>query len=448
VSGETLIGTQAGNYRLTERLGAGGMGEVYKGVHIAIGSKVAIKVLHATAARDRGLQERFILEAQAVNRIDHAGVVKIIDAGRLDNGRPFLVMELLDGHSLHELRKTGRLPWRDACAAMVAVLDALAAAHAAGVIHRDLKPANLFRTRDGRVVVLDFGIAKLMAKDAAVKLTVTGTSVGTPHYMAPEQIRGMTVTPASDIYTAGVVLFELVCGRRPFDEIDGDSVMVAHLQKRPPPPRVLVPELPSALQDVILIALAKEPAKRFPSAAAMREALRAALREAPGAGRIVPGPVARAAPVVAAEPVVPATPVVPVVPVVPARSPWARPGAPTDDPDLAITQPRVRRVSAAQPTKAVSPRRPVIGPATEPDVTPPAVVAHRERSRRLLLAIMGAATCVAVASYVVATDAARRRSPAVSSPAPTRRVVAPGATTGVATDAGVADDALMLKEFP
>ncbi|MBA3499323.1 MAG: protein kinase [Myxococcota bacterium] len=273
---DPLIDTMAGNYRLVARLGAGGMGEVYKGVHGQIGSKVAIKLLHAMAARDNSLQQRFLLEAKAVNRIEHPGIVKVIDAGRTDGGRPFLVMELLEGASLHELRKEGKLTISEACRSMVDVLDALAAAHAAGVIHRDLKPANLFRTREGRTVVLDFGVAKLMANDAPVRLTMTGSAVGTPHYMAPEQIRGEPATPSVDIYAAGVVLFELLCGRRPFDNTDDESVMVGHLERRPPPPRALEPAIPIAVQDLILAALQKDPAKRPRSALAMRDALRAA----------------------------------------------------------------------------------------------------------------------------------------------------------------------------
>src|SRR5512139_542426 len=333
----------AGNYRLVARLGAGGMGEVYKGVHDAIGSKVAIKLLHATAARDRSLQERFLLEAKAVNRIEHPGVVKIIDAGRMDNGRPFLVMELLDGSSLHDLHKAGKLSLVDACRAMVDVLDALAAAHAAGVVHRDLKPANLFRTKYGRTFVLAFGVAKLMASDAPVRLTMTGSAIGTPHYMAPEQIRGKPVTPAVDIYAAGVVLFELLCNRRPFDHTDEDGVMAAHLEQRPPPPRALEPAIPLAVQDVILTAIAKYPAKRPPSAAAMRDALRAAITDVPSA------------------------------PATPARSPWARPDAAAPPPAIPD--------SMNVPTLPSPRRRPI--PRTDPSSTPAAVVAHRERVARI-----------------------------------------------------------------
>jgi tRNA A-37 threonylcarbamoyl transferase component Bud32 len=322
---DSLIDTLAGNYRLVERLGSGGMGEVYKGVHTTIGSRVAIKVLHATAAREADGEPRFLREAQAVNRIEHDGVVKVIDAGRLDGGRPYLVMELLDGMSLAERQHRARaakpdqsdriqlrLPIRDACQIAIDVLDAVAAAHAAGVIHRDIKPPNIFQTRAGRTVVLDFGVAKLLAADAPVRLTLTGAAVGTPHYMAPEQIQDRDIGPHTDIYAIGVVLFELLCGRLPFEGADPLDVMKGHLERRPPPPRALRPEIPHAIQNVVLTAMAKEPAKRFASAAAMRDALRAALDAPPvAADASAPPP-----PVIDASPASPRRRKVPVMPFV------------------------------------------------------------------------------------------------------------------------------------
>jgi hypothetical protein len=271
---DPLLDTMAGNYRLVAKLGAGGMGDVYKAIHATIGSKVAIKVLHATSDPDS--EERFLREAKAVNLIEHDGVVKVLDAGRLASGRPFLVMELLDGDALSELQKANALAPVDACLVMADVLDALSAAHAASVIHRDLKPANIFRTRSGRTVVLDFGIAKLLAADGPARLTMSGSAIGTPAYMAPEQIGDRDVGPPADLYAAGVVLFELLCGRLPFDGGTVD-ILNGHLERSPPPPRALRPELPAAISELLLRALEKEPAKRFPSAAAMRDALRLAM---------------------------------------------------------------------------------------------------------------------------------------------------------------------------
>jgi len=379
------------------------MGEVYKGVHDAIGAKVAIKLLHATAARDADAQKRFQLEAQAVNRIEHAGVVKIIDAGRTEAGRPFLVMELLDGSSFHELRKSGALTMRDACRDMVDVLDAIHAAHQAGVVHRDLKPPNLFRTREGRVVVLDFGVAKLMAPDASVRLTHTGTAIGTPHYMAPEQIRGKTVTPSSDIYAAGVVLFELLCGRRPFDDRDDSSVMVGHLDKRPPVPRAFNAAIPEAVETVILTALAKDPTNRYASAAAMRDALRTASDAIP----------ADAAPPQQA------------------RSPWARPapGAPAREPFS-----RERTALSGQRTV---PNAKI--PVTDPDSTPAGVLVHRERSRMTWMILVTAVVIALVGGLALYHGTSGRMpEPAVTTVRPDARVVTADAATAAPLDAFLA----------
>jgi serine/threonine protein kinase len=289
---DPLIGTVAGNYRLVAKLGAGGMGAVYKGVHETIGSRVAIKILHGSeASGDKEGEQRFLREAQAVNRIEHDGVIKVVDAGQLESGRPFLVMELLEGQSLAEQMKAGPVPMAQACLVVADVLDALQAAHAVGVIHRDLKPPNIFRTRGGRTVVLDFGVAKLLQ---ASSLTMTGMAIGTPWYMAPEQLLGRIVGPPADVYAAGVVLYELLCRRLPFESDDLDDVMRGHLERSPPPPRALRPEIPPAIQDIVLKALAKEPANRFESAAVMRDALRAAMTTAVlGSPEVAAQPAAR-----------------------------------------------------------------------------------------------------------------------------------------------------------
>jgi len=274
---DPLIGTTVGNYVLEARLGSGGMGDVYRGVHRDIGAKVAIKILHATAAGDPEGAGRFQIEAQAGNRIEHPGVIKVLDAGQLRDGRPYMVMPLLHGRSLADvLAVTPRMEIDAACRIAIEILDAMAAAHGRGFVHRDLKPPNIFITTEGKVVILDFGVAKLMAGDSPVRLTRTGTAIGTPYYMAPEQIRELGVGPASDVYAVGVVMFEMLCGRLPFDGASAFDVMAGHLERRPPPPRALRPEIPIALQDVVLTALAKKPDKRYPGAGVMRDALRLA----------------------------------------------------------------------------------------------------------------------------------------------------------------------------
>jgi len=274
---DPLLGTTAGPYTLDRKLGSGGMGEVYRASPRGGGARVAIKILHATAARDPDAVRRFQIEAQAGNQIEHPGVITVLDAGQLGDGRPFLVMPLLDGESLHDrLAASPRQSIAEACRIAIEVLDAIAAAHARGFIHRDLKPANIFLTADGGVVVLDFGVAKLMAKDSPARLTRTGTAIGTPYYMAPEQIRERGVGPPSDVYSIGVVLFEMLCGRRPFEGGSTFDVMAGHLERRPPPPRALRPEIPIAIADCVMAALAKTADRRFTNAGAMRDALRTA----------------------------------------------------------------------------------------------------------------------------------------------------------------------------
>jgi serine/threonine-protein kinase len=277
VETDPLIGSTAGNYTLEGRLGSGGMGDVYRGVQRIAGARVAVKILHAVVTRDVEAAKRFHVEAQAGNRIEHPGVIKVIDAGLLRDGRPYLVMPLLEGSSLADhLQGTPRLPVVEACGIAIDVLDAVGAAHAKGFVHRDLKPPNVFLTNEGRVVILDFGVAKLMSSDSPARLTRTGTAIGTPYYMAPEQIKEQLVGPPSDVYAVGVVLFEMLCGRLPFEGPSAFEVMAGHLEKRPPPPRALRPDIPIPVQEVILSALAKKPERRFTNAGAMRDALRTA----------------------------------------------------------------------------------------------------------------------------------------------------------------------------
>src|SRR5688572_19929646 len=194
-SRDPLLGRSVGSYRIARRIGAGGMGEVYRGVQPHIGSRVAIKVLSHECAKSPALVERFFAEARAVNVIRHENIVNVIDLSALPDGRPYIVMEHLEGAPLSAiLRRFGPLPLGTLTRLIGDVLDALDAAHAKGVVHRDLKPDNVFVSRSGRAKVLDFGIAKLRPDLAALSdATRTGALLGTPHYMSPEQALGQSV---------------------------------------------------------------------------------------------------------------------------------------------------------------------------------------------------------------------------------------------------------------
>jgi serine/threonine-protein kinase len=268
----SLLGEQLGNYVAIAELGSGGMGEVIRAVNPLIGTHVAIKVLRASCANDPAARQRLLREAQAVNRIASSGVCKVSDAGALADGRPYLVMELLVGESLDACVARTRLSLSDACRIIHDVLDVVDAAHRAGIVHRDLKPANVFLSNT-RTVVLDFGVAKLLDAGNEAGLTNTGAVLGTPHYMAPEQIKSQSIDARTDVYASSVMLYEMIVGRRPFEGASDFEVLSGHIDRRPPPPRALQPDIPADLQSIVLTGLAKDPAKRFQTAAAMRTAL-------------------------------------------------------------------------------------------------------------------------------------------------------------------------------
>jgi serine/threonine protein kinase len=274
---DVLLGTTIGAYRVARLLGIGGMGRVYKGVHPTIGSRVAIKVLSRECTDRRELVERFFAEAKAVNMIRHESIVNVLDLATLPDGRPYIIMEYLDGAPLasiidHAAASGAPLPIGGLARLAVEVLDALSAAHAKGIIHRDLKPDNIYVTPSGRPKVLDFGIAKL-SEPGAGSSTRTGSLLGTPHYMSPEQAAGKVVDQRADVYAIGVILFEAATGQKPFQGESLFELLRKQVEEPPPAPRSLRPDLPAEVESVILTALAKAPEHRFGSAQAMSMAL-------------------------------------------------------------------------------------------------------------------------------------------------------------------------------
>jgi serine/threonine protein kinase len=281
---DPLLGTEVGRYRIERLLGEGGMGRVYLAIQPMIGSQVAIKILSDECARSPELLERFFAEARAVNLIRHEGIVNVLDMALLPDGRPFIVMELIEGATLGHALRTERLPLGGLVQVMCEVFSALAAAHAIGIVHRDLKPDNVLVTGEGHAKVLDFGIAKLAPglQQGVSPRTQTGALLGTPHYMSPEQISGKgQVDARSDIYAAGVMLYEAITGRRPFEGETLFDLMRAHLEQPPPSPRALRPELPPSIEHVVWTAMAKRPEDRFQSATAMAQALQHAAADLP-----------------------------------------------------------------------------------------------------------------------------------------------------------------------
>ncbi len=266
---ELLRGDKVGEYVVERRVGAGTFGVVYAGIQPLIGKQVAIKVLSRKYSADPAVVSRFLAEARAVNQIRHRNIIDIFAFGQLPDGRHYHVMELLDGSTLaeHAARCGGRLPIPELLAILRQLGRALDAAHAAGIAHRDLKPANVFLTRDeeGRLSpkLLDFGIAKLLLDDVPRQhTTATGATVGTPDYMSPEQCQGPDVDHRTDIYSFGVVAFQLLTGRLPFAGRNVIEVLMQHLSADPPRPSSIAPDVPQELDAPILAMLAKLPEAR------------------------------------------------------------------------------------------------------------------------------------------------------------------------------------------
>ncbi|MGW3461620.1 protein kinase domain-containing protein [Streptomyces olivaceoviridis] len=293
-AGQALAG---GRYQLRDLLGEGGMASVHLAYDAVLDRQVAIKTLHTELGREQAFRERFRREAQAVAKLTHTNIVSVFDTGEDElNGMatPYIVMEYVEGRPLgsvleEDIRQYGAMPADKALKVTADVLAALEISHEKGLVHRDIKPGNVMVTRRGVVKVMDFGIARAM-QSGVTSMTQTGMVVGTPQYLSPEQALGRGVDARSDLYSVGIMLFQLVTGRLPFDADSPLAIAYAHVQEEPVAPSSVNRALPPAVDALVARALRKNPNERFPTAESMRdECLRiaASLQAAPPS--IVPG---------------------------------------------------------------------------------------------------------------------------------------------------------------
>lgn len=292
----------ADRYRLVAAIGSGAMGSVYRAEHVQIGKPVAIKVLHREVEQHAESVARFRREAEAASRLSHPNTVNVFDFGRTDSGSLYLAMEYVDGEPLSKrIANDGPMPFGRVASLIAQVADSLAEAHAAGIVHRDLKPENIVITssRDEEAAkVLDFGLAKVFEGTVEAKVTSSGTIVGTPHYMSPEQIQGGEIDGRSDLYAIGAIMYECVVGKPPFDAPNPVGVLSKHLSEQPLPPSACSPlSVPEEADRIIMRCLEKDPALRYPSAEELRRDLLEYLaavgsRDEPlaGTGRELPSP--------------------------------------------------------------------------------------------------------------------------------------------------------------
>jgi serine/threonine protein kinase len=372
MSQDYTIGQRLGDYEILGILGAGGMGKVYK-VRNTISDRVeAMKILLPDLAGQKDLADRFLREIKVLASLTHPNIAALRTALTLDN-QLVMIMEFVDGVTLSSRLHQGAIPPALAVKYIDQVLDALSYAHKQNIIHRDIKPANMMLTPDGAVKLMDFGIAR-SASDRS--LTMTGTTLGSLNYMPPEQVKGDPADNRSDLYSLGVSLYEMVTGQLPFQADSNYAIMAAHLQEVPKPPIVLRPGIPQALNQIIVMALAKDPGQRFQSADAFRGALKSVSPQGGAAETVVdprtyaPSPSANAGSATALFQETPAS-----------RSPTTV----VDTPAYQHTE----RVAAATPSLAAA----AAGPSASPQAPPPPAVG---RGHRGLYIALGAFIVVAV----------------------------------------------------
>lgn len=273
---DELVGKQLGEFQVVERIGRGGMATVYRALQPGMNRDVALKVLQLDdALEDESFRKRFAQEAEVIASLEHIHILPVYTYGIVDNVA-YLAMRLLRGGSLADLMKRGTLPLERTVDLFTQIAQGLAYAHSKGVVHRDLKPTNILLDEMGHPYLTDFGLAKLMTGDA--NMTKTGNIVGTPSYMSPEQLRGEPLDQRSDVYSLGIILYQMLTGRKPFEGDSSDivSMIYKHLEKAPTPPSAHNPSILPEVEAIVLRALAKDPDDRYGSVGDMAADLQAA----------------------------------------------------------------------------------------------------------------------------------------------------------------------------
>lgn len=373
-AGRALAG---GRYQLRDLLGQGGMASVHLAYDSVLDRQVAIKTLHTELGREQAFRERFRREAQSVAKLTHTNIVSVFDTGEDDvDGvtTPYIVMEYVEGRPLgsvldEDVRQQGAMPADKALKITADVLAALEISHEMGLVHRDIKPGNVMMTKRGVVKVMDFGIARAM-QSGVTSMTQTGMVVGTPQYLSPEQALGRGVDARSDLYSVGIMLFQLVTGRLPFEADSPLAIAYAHVQEEPPTASSINRSLPPAVDALITRALKKNPNERFPSSEAMRgECLRVAQSVQPAPPSIVPGAQAQSGAGVGAAVFPPVGQGAPA-PTGPVQTPYQP--VPTPNPYGTPSPAYGYPQQGGYPTPSPSPYAPQPGPSTPPpyDISP------------------------------------------------------------------------------
>src|SRR5512143_3651232 len=277
MSSDPYVGKRLGNYDIIRLIGKGGMAGVYEAHQPSMNRNVAIKLMAQSISEDPSFVQRFKNEAQLIARLEHAHILPVYDFGQ-EGGDLYIVMRYLDAGTLEDRITAGGMDVKEAVDIFTQLASAMDYAHSKGVIHRDLKPSNVLIDNQGNAFLSDFGIAKSL-EGGTQNLTGTGGVVGTPTYMSPEQGLGGDIDGRSDIYALGVILFEMLTGKVPFTGDNPMQVMLKHINDMPPYPSSVKPEIPPAIESVVMRALAKEPENRFPTARAMSKALQDAYEQ-------------------------------------------------------------------------------------------------------------------------------------------------------------------------